>query len=82
MDTGESGMREAFEEYRIDNFDIYCTWGGWQAACKWQRKKDVEICEEVSAMMAKRPCEDYAAGGKAAANHCANFIVLGYVIKD
>lgn len=50
--------------------------------CDWQREIDVRICGDVSAMMATRLCPDWAAGGTAAANHCANFITLGYVIKD
>lgn len=34
----EMREREAFEHYRIGNVDPYCTWEGWQAACKWQRE--------------------------------------------
>lgn len=93
MDTGEGWMKAGYEEWLKGdslNHEYAATEEGgarllrdlWVAACKWQLAHDVQICNEVSEIMAARPLADYAEGGTVAANHCANFIALGRVIKD
>lgn len=91
MGESERGMKAGYEEWlRGNNHEYDATeeggerllWDLWVAACKWQLAHDVQICNEVSEMMAARPLADYAEGGKVAASHCANFIALRRVVKD
>lgn len=96
MDTGKSGLtRDDIElmaaKAKMGATDLVpSTYGGIldslaafaEQVCKWQRERDVRICDEVAEMMASRPNPDHAFGGKAAASHCANFITLGRVIKS